>query len=370
MRHHLFTLMFVPMISLAAPPKSWPIFRGSPELTGYVDLQLSDTPKRLWTFRTGNAVTSTAVASDATVYSTSTDGHMYAIDLKTGKEVWSYNTKAGIEASPLLVGENLYVGNDDGRFICLSAKDGKPQWMFKTNTKIVGSANTFMLNGNPIVIFGCHNNMLYALDTVTRKLIWTFEADNYINSAPSITGNQLAAFGCCDGNLYLIKQASGKLAGRINTGSYIAGSPAIDGTTAWIGNYGNEFMGLDLSKRAVLWSFGDKENGKPFFSSPAVERDRVVVGGRDGNVYCFLKTTGKRLWAFKTRDEVNSSPLIVGNRVVVGSDDGRLYMLKLINGTKTWAFDIGAGVESSPILVGHTLIIGANDGQIYAFDCK
>jgi eukaryotic-like serine/threonine-protein kinase len=40
---------------------SWPIFRGSQQLTGYSKTELPDQPKLLWTFQTGDNIKSAPV---------------------------------------------------------------------------------------------------------------------------------------------------------------------------------------------------------------------------------------------------------------------------------------------------------------------
>ena len=82
------------------------------------------------------------------------------------------------------------------------------------------------------------------------------------------------------------------------------------------------------------------------------------------------RQTGKRLWAFRTRAEINSSPVICGDKVVVGSNDGRLYMVKLADGKKVWSYDLGDSVESSPAVAGGLVIVGCSDGRVYAFGPK
>jgi outer membrane protein assembly factor BamB len=41
---------------------------------------------------------------------------------------------------------------------------------------------------------------------------------------------------------------------------------------------------VKLADGSELWSY---EVGQPIGSSPAVASGRVVIGGEDGNVYCF-----------------------------------------------------------------------------------
>ena len=117
-----------------------------------------------------------------------------------------------------------------------------------------------------------------------------------------------------------------------------------------------------------VWTFRDRDF--PYFSSPAVTKDRVVFGGRDKLLHCVKRDTGENLWAFATQGKVDSSPVVVGDKVVVGSDDGRLYVVSLKDGNKLWSYEIGKPVGSSPAVVEGKIVIGSDDGSVYCFGAK
>ncbi len=76
--------------------------------------------------------------------------------------------------------------------------------------------------------------------------------------------------------------------------------------------------------------------------------DRVIIGGRDKRLHCIDRATGKGVWTFQTRGQVDSSPVICGDAIIVGSEDGRLYCVNLADGKERWAYEIGAAVTASP----------------------
>jgi outer membrane protein assembly factor BamB len=82
------------------------------------------------------------------------------------------------------------------------------------------------------------------------------------------------------------------------------------------------------------------------------------------------RKTGRKIWAFPTRDDIDGSPVIAGEKVVVGSLDGRLYIVDLNDGKELWSYEIGAPLFSSPAVDGGIIVIGSDDGRIYAFGEK
>ena len=154
--------------------------------------------------------------------------------------------------------------------------------------------------------------------------------------------------------------------GEVLAGSYIPGSAALVGGKAYLGHYGNKLICIDIVNQKIDWEY-QNEYGAPFFSSPAVGKDRVVIGSRDEYLHCVDRETGKKIWTFKTRDEIDSSPVIADKKVVVGSTDGRLYIVDLENGKEIWSYEIGAAIIGCPAVAGGMIIIGAEDGRVYAF---
>jgi outer membrane protein assembly factor BamB len=135
-----------------------------------------------------------------------------------------------------------------------------------------------------------------------------------------------------------------------------------------VGHYENEFLCFDLEKGERLWSYHDRNF--PYFSSPAVGRDRVLFGGRDRRLHCVGRDDGKALWTFPTGGKVDSSPVIVGDRVVFGSADGRLYLVDLEEGDEVWSTTIGDAITASPAVVQGHVVIGSEDGALYCFGTK
>src|SRR5262249_52161943 len=153
----------------------------------------------------------------------------------------------------------------------------------------------------------------------TGKVVWTYETENYINGMPAIANGKVI-FGGCDGLLHVVNLTTGKRIRALPVGDYIAGSATIDGPLAYLGHYGNGVVCVDVNAGKLVGTY--RERASPYFSTPAVTADRVVIGGRDKQVHCINRQTGKGVWLYRTRGKVDSSPLIADGKVLVGSEDG------------------------------------------------
>ena len=393
----------------------WPMFRGGPALTGIASGNLPAQPGLLWTFKSQGPVKSSPAIVGGRVFVGSDDHMLYALNLADGKKIWSFPTGDAVESSPLVLGGKVFVGSSDANLFALDANDGRPLWKYATGDKILGAPNWFVTritrkseldslaprgtNGERVgergslknvtssprpsppsgeerekipspaefktnILVGSYDFKLHCVDAATGRSNWVYETSNYINGSPAIADGQ-AVFGGCDAVLHIISLADGKQLKEVEAGAYVAGSVALADGRAYFGHFENQFLCVDLNSGEKVWTFRDRDF--PFFSSPAVIGDQVLVGGRDKRLHCLNRADGRRVWSFAARGKVDSSPVVCGDKVAVGSDDGRLYLVSLKDGHELWSYEVGQPLDSSPAVADGKIVIGSNDGSVYCF---
>jgi len=238
---------------------SWPIFRGDPALSGVAEDELPEELTLLWSFMTDSWIIGSPVLGLGRVYSGSSDGKVYALNLSDGKKVWEFDTGDDIEASPLLLEGAVYVGNLSGEFFCLDASTGQVRWEYKCDNSIYGSANWAIdpQNQKSCILVGSYDNRLYCFDAETGELNWSYETDNYINGAPSTDGEHVV-FGGCDELLHILSVRDGTKIGEVWAGSYIPGSAALVGNKAYLGHYDSKLVCIDMKQKKIDWEYLDK----------------------------------------------------------------------------------------------------------------
>ncbi len=112
------------------------------------------------------------------------------------------------------------------------------------------------------------------------------------------------------------------------------------------------------SRVTVSWSVSDEAN---IISTPALAKDRVIVGNQLGRINGYDYSNGKKKWAFHADGAVFSSPAVAGNRVVLGSADSTIYCLDARNGKLQWTYKTNAAVLGAPLTNGDTVFIGGSD---------
>jgi len=360
----LFVVLCFAIFAMAqeTPADNWSQFRGNQQLTGVSQSKVPDSLKQVWTYEAGDSIESSAAIVGSTVFVGSQKGELVALSLDNGSVYWKFATGNPIgESSPAYSGGTVYIGDLGGWLNALNASDGKKLWAFKTNGEIKSSP---VVVGDRVLI-GSYDEQLYCLSAKDGSLKWKFKTNGPVHSTPGIADG-MAFIAGCDELFRAIRISDGKEVFNVSSGAYTGASPALRDGSAFYGTFDNEVLSVNLAEHKIAWHYEHPQRKFPFYSSAAVTRERVVIGGRDKMVHG-LTVAGKLAWTFATRARVESSPAIAGDRVYVGSNDGRFYVLSLSTGAKLWEFEAGAPLSASPAIANGRIVIGSQDGKLYCF---
>ena len=344
------------------PADNWSQFRGNHRLTGVSDSSVPNQLKLLWTYEAGESIESSAAIVGSTVFVGSQNGELLSLNLDNGAVFWKYHVDSPIgESSPAYSDGVVYIGDLGGWFHAVNASNGQKLWAFKTGSEIKSSP---VVIGDRVLI-GSYDQHLYCLSTRNGAVIWKVKTNGPVHSTPSISGG-LAFIAGCDELFRGIRVSDGREMFNVSSGAYTGASPALNDDSAYYGTFDNEVLMVNLKEHKVGWRYQHPQRHFPFYSSAAVTRNRIVVGGRDKMVHG-LNPTGKADWTFSTNARVESSAAIAGERVFIGSNDGRFYVLNLNTGAKLWEFNAGAPLSASPAIARGRIVIGSQDGRLYCF---
>jgi outer membrane protein assembly factor BamB len=159
------------------------------------------------------------VLGDSLVYAATADGTVHAISRDTSsgtaKQAWSFSAESSIWATPLLADGTLYVTSMDKHVYALDAQTGELQWKFPDETSAPENPPIGGIVGTPtlhkgVLYFGSFNNRLYALDIQTHKVLWRYDTSNWVWGSPVVddaTGYVIGAD--LDGHIFAIDSAGG-----------------------------------------------------------------------------------------------------------------------------------------------------------------
>ncbi|MEO6547912.1 MAG: PQQ-binding-like beta-propeller repeat protein [Ferruginibacter sp.] len=290
--------------------------------------------KQKWSFSTGAAIFSSPAVSQGKVVLGVGNGDIYCVDARSGKQLWKIATGVAVLGSPIITGDTVFMAGYYHSFVSLNLRDGKVLWKF---SGIDGPVVSTPVNYNGMIIFGAWDRNLYALNSSTGALLWSWN-----NGSPVRMYSPAACIPVvADGVVYIVAPDR-----------YITAIDASTGTTLWRNNDATirESIGISASGK---WIYGktmqdtvvaytasrDKQStawkmncgfGYEHVPSMLIEKDGLVFfGTKSGVVYCIDPAKQKVLWAHKIDNSmVNTVRVLNKNTVVATTMDGKLVVLK------------------------------------------
>lgn len=340
----LIVLILLSFMAANAQPDE--MFRGNPAHNKNYIATGNDSifNKIAWSFKTGAAVRSTAIAINSNVYFGSNDGWLYALNKTSGALQWKYDCGSAISSSPAYSKGLIYVVNEQQELIALRAQNGTIVWKKKIGEyKWYDWAFDYyfpspVISGDTLVVASADGKLL-SLNKANGQVFWQTALPHFIRASPALMGGMIY-IGDTNGDMYALHAATGKQEWVYKTN----GSP-----------WNNDTIGFD--RKAIL-------------SSAAVDENTILFGSRDGFLYCLNKANGTLRWTFDHKVSwVISSPSIVNGNVITGTSDGHFVQsVNIQTGKENWRTYGNAPIWSSPLVSGNHVYACDNDGVVFCID--
>lgn len=263
---------------------------------------------------------------DKTIFYSSLDGYVYALEAKTGALRWKFDTGGAITTYPELLGDRVYVGTKNGDSYALTQQDGRVAWktrsseavscllpvypfdelFFITNNTYVAKVNTFLnkyFPWRPKIIQMTSAGTLSLLDGSHQKIIWQKQTGKTSVNCPRKWFS----------SVYIKEKTA------IRSIDYKSGNSRWTVKT-------NQSLPGPLLLEWRMWHFSFK---KHFFS---LNVPLLIVGGSNGGVLAFDGKSGAQLWQANCYGQAYHPPIRVSNRYYFACTDGGVYSVAARSG--------------------------------------
>ncbi len=371
----------------AIPVAPWPMFGHDAQHTGASTFLGPQTNNLRWAFAVGAAVQgSPVVGANGTVYFTSNDGYLYAVN----PDGTSWRTFAGdsVDSGGLLL-KAPAIGGDGTVYLAAGAPalqaftpDGNVKWVtpptltYPESPIIDGSGAVYFTRGG-----SGNNGCLEAVrdDGTTGTLLW--QSCNGLWGSPSINP---------DGSRLYVPSGNGQVVSVDSTSGTVLSVWGGSKLSVVVDNAGTTYFGSSAcdsilcggSYEAIrpdgtwVWS----ENAMVAWFAWADRAVSALAGGRvyfvNGNSLTAARTSdGVPVWSFPLSDsggpginEGRASPAVdVQGSVYIGSSIGIVYAINP-DGTEKWHYQTGGAINTQPAIgADGTMYVGSEDGNLYAF---
>jgi outer membrane protein assembly factor BamB len=210
------------------------------------------------------------------------DGHLYAVDARTGKQRWKVLTNGQVHATPAVHEGLAFIAGCDSVFRAIRITDGREMYQISSGAYTGASP---VVTGDR-AYFGTFENEVLGLDLKSRKILWHFSDPDrqfpFYSSAALFESKVI--LGGRDKMIRALDATTGKPMWTFTARARVDSSPVVAGGRVYIGSSDNRLYVLDAASGRKLWEF---DTGAAVTSSPAVAAGRVVIGTQDGTVYVF-----------------------------------------------------------------------------------
>ena len=380
-----------PTTDLSAKPSghSWNMYQGGPSLSGSREVSqltiTTDDAEIVWTYQAEGAISSSPAVTEESVYVSTDDRRIVALDRGTGLLLWEYPAEAPTDSSPAVAGDLLYVALREGKFVALDRFTGAEIWHFQSEEPFFSSPTIH----NGIAYIGSGDKNFYAFDAITGDQIWRYNAGSRIVNA-GVVNEKVVAFTTQDNVVHILDALSGDLRLDYPIGSSYS-APAMDGKLLFVTDLDGMVRAIDWTKiqypmektarrfrmTMFLWGFEDtppvmkgfvwkRRTKEVFQNTPTVGNGMIYVPSLDGSVYKLSASTGKPQWVYEAEGTISESVSVIGNTMLLGDSTGKVHGVDIESGEKVWGIQLDGHVSSTPVVSGDTLFVATQNGSIYA----
>ena len=365
-------------------------------------------PGPKWQAKLASAIYARAALRDGVAYVGTSGGEFHAIDMKDGSFKWTFAAGRGIYGEALATDDGVYFVCDRGFLFKLERATGKELWRYDLGDGLVPRSLPHQLVDNsgdfdwdfsaprPVLAdgvgyVGSGDGGMNAIDPVTGKRIWRFQAQGKIRSAALIDGSRLI-FGTMDHFAYAVDRAGGSQIWRIDIQGPLTAAPTLIGDTLVLGISAGLIAGVDPATGKSRWLLYDWLSAVDSSAAPDKET-RFFIGSSDMRRVSYMDAKdGRVLWRTDVFGWPWATPEVAGDRLFVSAAGampyhatlgakpypfhhlGSLSALDRITGKIIWRWQMpdwpGAwlqGFVAQPAAAGALVLVGGMDGTLYAF---
>lgn len=324
------------------------------------------------------------VVSDDRIYFGCQIGYIQCMNFKTSEPVWRNEEPTAPIITPLATdGKVVIAGTSDGILYAYDMKTEKEKWNFKTGKNASappGSTSADQTNGRihggPKIVdrkvyFGAFDGKMYCLEASTGIMIWEFATKSKIYSSPAIYEGKLY-FTNFEGKVFCLEQSSGKLVWETKLDKQTVASPVVFGQRLWVGDRKGKMYCLSTTDGKQIWSYQGPDSDYGIEATPVLDENNLYFGESSGSMIALNRLNGAQIWKVKLNNSdvkpnpaVNASPVLVRDKIITAGHSGRMFVVEKYSGKVLDQFDCRGSVLAQPVVIGNEILITSYDSSIY-----
>ncbi len=302
------------------------------------------------------------------------------------KSAWSVSIGTGssfygkVTASPIVYAGNVFTLDAAGHVTAVSASGGSVVWRASTtppNEKDQeGFGGGLAADGGRIYVATGFGTVL-ALEAKTGRKLWEKSLGPPLRAAPTASAERVLAV-TKEGQVYCLSGSDGTelwtFAGTGERASILAStSPAVDKDLVVVPYPTGDVVALRVSSGQPAWqeslarsATGSSLGAMSDAGRPVLYGGVMYAAGHGGRMIATSAKTGERIWSISVASI--EPPWVAGDTLVVVDTGGQLAAVTRDDGKIRWASKLGPGSWAGPVLAGNRLWLTSSKGQLVGVD--
>ncbi|WP_232299518.1 outer membrane protein assembly factor BamB family protein [Pontibacillus chungwhensis] len=270
---------------------------------------------------------------------------MLSLDPETGEILWNFKTKGEVMPTPAYHDRTVYITTGDDHLYAVDPKDGTEKWKLKLG-HVVSMSSPNIKDG--ILYVGAGRPTPYtffAIDLSAQEVLWKTEFNNVYagldDVPPAIYKDDLVITTALEPSekgldypehfMYAMDLETGEVVWKESFGSgemvqnNKSGAPMIYKDKIFVGSpITRTFYAYDAKSGEQSWSYESNINKAP----PVADQDVVYFTDAEGFVYAFNTEDGELLGKKELGGTLApSGPVLMNNHLITGSQDSNVYVM-------------------------------------------
>lgn len=311
------------------------------------------------------------------VISASSDGEVQALALADGRPQWKLDTRTDLSALVGSDGKHVAVVSQDNDLLVFDrtqADPGKPLWRERQPGRVLTAP---LVAGERVFVEGVDRSVR-AYDAQDGRWLWQYQRPGgeplslgtsvvlaaYRDTLLTAQGSRLVGLDPSKGTVrFDVNVGSPRGTNEVERLADLVGPMArLPDDKACVRVFQLSVACVDLLRGSVLWS-------RPQSGPQAVGADGQWLVGADGADRLTAWRTDSGDFAWRT-DRFTyrglSAPAMWRDKVVVGDRDGYLHLLQAADGSNAARIELDGALATAPRVVGDKLIVVTRKGTVYA----
>jgi outer membrane protein assembly factor BamB len=227
------------------------------------------------------------------IFAPNADQRMYILGSR-GELVGTFPTQDPQWGQPASDGSTIYLTSMDHFLYAIDAQSRDEQWKLDLEATIVGSP---ALGADGMLYVGTLDHTLFGVDTQSHREAWRMATQGWVWATPLVVEGQLFV-GDLDGIFYGVDAASGDELWRVDTGGAITGTAALFNDSLYIGNEAGRLFSISLDGRSREVPLPEAYQGL-YYGTPVVAGDLLLLGlTKNENIVIALDSENSVVWNF------------------------------------------------------------------------